>query len=56
MLHEMTHWGDWIADGAYQPHETGNAFEREAYGFRPVRWDYQIVDYPAHLQWRAPRT
>jgi hypothetical protein len=55
LLHEMTHWGDWLRDDVLAVDETGIAFEREAYnGFQPVRLDYRIFEYPISLQDRAP--
>jgi hypothetical protein len=32
LLHEIVHWADWKADGAFTPGELGKTFEKEAYG------------------------
>jgi len=55
VLHELTHWCDWSQDGTLLATETGEAFERQAYGgFRPVYLSYRLVSYPASLRWQAP--
>lgn len=54
VLHEMTHWGDWTEDGTMATHETGESFERAAYGYQPVLHDYRQFTYPATLAFQAP--
>ena len=39
-LHEMVHWGDWKVDHAQQDGEPGEAFERQAYGYRVLEYPY----------------
>lgn len=55
ILHEMTHWGDWIRDNTMARTETGENFERDAYaGFQPVRFNYRLFPYPASLEQQSP--